>query len=72
MRFSSGSYQLDLKFDKLDPFTSLKKMKRKESNPAHCSEVNQLLQLIDFNCFQLLSGSLYITGDVINGPFGSN
>ena len=71
MRFSFGSYQLDLKFDKLDPFTSLKKMKRKESNPAHCSEVNQLLQLIDFNCFQLLSGSLCITGDVINGPFGS-
>ena len=71
MRFSFGAYQLDLKFGKLDPFTSLKKMKRKESSPAHCSEINQLLQLIDFNCFQLLSGSLYITGDVINGPFGS-
>ena len=71
MRFSFGSYQLDLKFGKLDPFTSLKKMKRKESSPAHCSEINQLLQLTDFNCFQLLSGSLYITGDVINGPFGS-
>ena len=46
-------------------------MKRKESNPAHCSEINQLLQLIDFNCFQLLLVSLYVTGDVINGPFGS-
>ena len=72
MRFSFGSYQLDLKFGKLDPLTSFKKMKRKESNPAHCSKINQLLQLIDFNCFQLLFVSLYVTGDVINGPFGSN
>lgn len=29
MRFSSGAYQLDLKFDKLDPFTSLKKNEEK-------------------------------------------
>ena len=34
MRFSSGSYQLDLKFDKLDPFTSLKKNEEKSKEPS--------------------------------------
>ena len=42
MRFSFGSYQLDLKFGKLDPFTSLKKWREKK--------VAQRIVLKSINC----------------------